>query len=116
MPYGYGTARLSYIDFITGFAFELVYAAWVIVLGFLLKLLGKELPVNQFTQRNTPLGLYIRTNKSLANGFQSVSVPKCTNFTLKSGYTSDELIWTPGFCTHINDGIYFSTLCKFICL
>jgi hypothetical protein len=39
MPYGNGPARLSYIVFITGFAFELVYAAWVIVLGFLLQLL-----------------------------------------------------------------------------
>jgi hypothetical protein len=38
MPYDYGPARLSYIGSIAGFAFELVYAAWV-VLRFLLKLL-----------------------------------------------------------------------------
>jgi hypothetical protein len=31
MSYGYGTARLSYIGFIAGFAFELVCAAWVFV-------------------------------------------------------------------------------------
>jgi hypothetical protein len=39
MPYGYGPVRWSYIGFIAGFAFELVYATWVIVLGFWLQLL-----------------------------------------------------------------------------
>jgi hypothetical protein len=39
MSYGYGTSRLSYIGFIAGFAFELVCAALVIVLGFFLQLL-----------------------------------------------------------------------------
>jgi hypothetical protein len=39
MPYGYDPAGLSYIGFIAGFAFEMVYAAWVIVLRFLLQLL-----------------------------------------------------------------------------